>query len=288
MKVVPQVFYQHPRIEKVLIDGLSCVILKNVEQADLQNERYLAAHALTLVLNGGLQVETPEGDLTIVQKNQIILLPRGLYMISDIIPKDNSFEAVVFFFDEEITDEFLNNFEVFTKEDTSTNLVLEYDQNLRLFTDTLLTLYRGKNQHQFTRPKLLELLHLISISKQGSEFLSKLFQLKKRAKKNIQTFMNNNFDKPLDVEDYSYLTGRSISTFRRDFKSKFGISPKKWLIERRLEKASFLLKDTNDSVTSIARQVGYENTPHFIKTFQKKFNISPKQFQIKYRKDIMI
>ncbi|WP_027394936.1 helix-turn-helix transcriptional regulator [Aquimarina latercula] len=288
MKVVPQVFYQHPRIEKVLIDGLSCVILKNVKQADLQNERYLASHALTLVLNGGLQVETPEGDLTIVQKNQIILLPRGLYMISDIIPKDNSFEAVVFFFDEEITDEFLNNFEVFTKEDTSTNLVLEYDQNLRLFTDTLLTLYRGKNQHQFTRPKLLELLHLISISKQGSEFLSKLFQLKKRAKKNIRTFMNNNFDKPLDVEDYSYLTGRSISTFRRDFKSKFGISPKKWLIERRLEKASFLLKDTNDSVTSIARQVGYENTPHFIKTFQKKFNISPKQFQIKYRKDIMI
>ncbi|AXT56866.1 AraC family transcriptional regulator [Aquimarina sp. AD1] len=288
MKVVPQVFYQHPRIEKVLIDGLSCVILKNVKQADLQNERYLASHALTLVLNGGLQVETPEGDLTIVQKNQIILLPRGLYMISDIIPKDNSFEAIVFFFDEEITDEFLNNFEVFTKEDTSTNLVLEYDQNLRLFTDTLLTLYRGKNQHQFTRPKLLELLHLISISKQGSEFLSKLFQLKKRAKKNIRTFMNNNFDKPLDVEDYSYLTGRSISTFRRDFKSKFGISPKKWLTERRLEKASFLLKDTNDSVTSIARQVGYENTPHFIKTFQKKFNISPKQFQIKYRKDIMI
>lgn len=288
MKVVPQVFYQHPRIEKVLIDGLSCVILKSVEQADLQNERYLATHALTLVLNGGLQVETSEGDLTIVQKNQIVLLPRGLYMISDIIPKNNSFEAVVFFFDEEITDEFLNNFEVFIKEDTSTNLVLEYDQNLRLFTDTLLTLYRGKNQHQFTRPKLLELLHLISISKQGNEFLSKLFQLKKRAKKNIWTFMNNNFDKPLDVEDYSYLTGRSISTFRRDFKSKFGISPKKWLIERRLEKASLLLKDTNDSVTSIARQVGYENTPHFIKTFQKKFNISPKQFQIKYRKDIMI
>ncbi|SEL62632.1 transcriptional regulator, AraC family [Aquimarina amphilecti] len=288
MKVVPQVFYQHPNIEKVLVDGISCVILKSVKQADLQNERYLASHALTLVLNGGLQVETSEGDLTIVQKNQIILLPRGLYMISDIIPKNGTFEAVVFFFDEEITDEFLNNFEVFTKEDTSTNLVLEYDQNLRLFTDTLLTLYRGKNQHQFTRPKLLELLHLISISKQGSEFLSKLFQLKKRAKKNIRTFMNNNFDKPLDVEDYSYLTGRSISTFRRDFKSKFGISPKKWLIERRLEKASFLLKDTNDSVTSIARQVGYENTPHFIKTFQKKFNISPKQFQIKYRKDIMI
>ncbi|WP_299434806.1 AraC family transcriptional regulator [uncultured Aquimarina sp.] len=288
MKVVPQAFYQHPKIEKILIDGLSCVILKSVQQADLQNERYLASHALTLVLNGALQVETKEGDLTIVHKNQIIFLPRGMYMISDIIPKNEAFEAVVFFFDEEITDEFLNHVEISNIEHVSKNLILEYDQNLRLFTDTLITLYRSKNQHQFTRPKLLELLHLISISKQGDAFVSKLFQLKKRAKKNIKTFMLDNFDKPLDIEDYSYLTGRSISTFRRDFKSKFGISPKKWLIERRMEKAALLLKETNSSVTSISQKIGYENISHFIKVFQNKFNISPKQFQIKYRKDILI
>ena len=51
MKVVPQVFYKHPKIEKVLIDGLSSVIVKSVQTADTQNERFLAAHALTLVLN---------------------------------------------------------------------------------------------------------------------------------------------------------------------------------------------------------------------------------------------
>jgi len=288
MKVVPQAFYQHPRIEKVLMDGLSCVVLKNVKQTDHQNGRYLSSHALTLVLNGSLQIETAEGELTTVTKNQIILLPRGLYLISDIIPKNQSFEAIVFFFDEEITNEFLNNVKTSNTENISKNLILEYDQNLRLFTDTLITLYRGKNQHQFTKPKLLELLYLISVSKKGPEFVSKLFQLKKRTKKNIKTFMLENFDKPLDIEDYSYLTGRSISTFRRDFKSKFGVSPKKWLIERRMEKAALLLKETNSSVTNIAQQVGYENISHFIKIFQNKFNISPKQFQIKYRKDILI
>lgn len=100
--------------------------------------------------------------------------------------------------------------------------------------------------------------------------------------------MEENFDKPLDIEDYAYLTGRSISTFRRDFKSKYTISPKKWLIEKRLEKASLLLKGKNDSVTSIALQVGYENTSHFIKAFQKEFNISPKQFQIGHRKNMLL
>ncbi len=288
MKVVPQVFYKNSNIEKVLVDGLSCVILKSVQQADIQNERYLASHALTLVLNGALRVEDPEGNLTIVNKNEILLLPKGLYMISDIIPKDASFEAIVFFFDEDITDEFLMNFEMTKSESTSDVLLIKYDHNLRLFVDALLALYKGKHQHQFTKPKLLELLHLIALSNQGKAFISKLQSLKSRERKPIKTFMSQNFDKPLDIEDYAYLTGRSISTFRRDFKSKFGISPKKWLIEKRLEKATLLLKEKSDSVTNIALQVGYENTSHFIKAFHKKCGISPKQFQINYRKNIMI
>ncbi|GAA4273052.1 AraC family transcriptional regulator [Aquimarina gracilis] len=288
MKVVPQVFYKHPNIEKVLVDGLSCVILKRVQQTDLQNERYLAAHALTLVLNGALQVENPEGDITFVNKNQMILLPKGLYMISDIIPKNEFFDAVVFFFDDEITDEFLTNFERTQSQNSKGALCIEYNQNLRLFVDGLLTLYRGKHQNQFTKPKLLELLHLISFSDSGQEFVQRLQALKYRARRNIKTFMSQNFAKPLDIEDYAYLTGRSISTFRRDFTSKFGISPKKWLIEKRLEKAATLLKEKSDSVTSIALQVGYENTSHFIKAFQKRFNTSPKQFQIKFRKQITL
>ncbi len=288
MKVVPQVFYKHPKIEKVLVDGLSCVILKSIQQADLQNERYLAAHALTLVLNGALQVEDLDGDITMVNKNQMILLPKGLYMISDIIPKNESFEAIVFFFDEEITDEFLINFEETQPEKITTSLCIKYDQNLRLFVDALLALYRGKHQNQFTKPKLLEFLHLISLSDHGQEFINRLQALKNRERKNIKVFMTDNFAKPLDIEDYAYLTGRSISTFRRDFKSKFGISPKKWLIEKRLEKAATLLKEKSDSITNIALQVGYENTSHFIKAFQKKFNTSPKQFQIKFRKQILL
>ncbi len=288
MKVVPHVFYKHPNIEKVLVDGLSCIIIKSVQEADLQNERYLAAHAITLVLNGSLQVENPDGEITIINKNQIVLLPKGLYMISDIIPKNQSFEAVVFFFDEEIIDEFLIGFEVRKPENSSETVIIDYDQNLRLFVDTLITLYRGKFQNQFTKSKLLEFLHLIAVSDKGKTFISKLQSLKHRERRNIKKFMIGNFEKPLDIEDYAYLTGRSISTFRRDFKSKFNISPKKWLIEKRLEKAAALLKEKSDSVTNIALQVGYENTSHFIKAFQKKFDISPKQFQINHRKNILI
>ena len=160
---------------------------------------------------------------------------------------------------------------------------IPYSENLRLFVDTLLAIYRGNQQQQFTKPKLLELLHLIALTEQGDSFISQLYAVKNRERKSIKSFMEENFTKPLDIEDYAYLTGRSISTFRRDFKSRYGISPKKWLIEKRLTQASELLQKSSESIAEIAMQSGYENIPHFIKAFQKRFEISPKQYQIQHR-----
>ncbi|MGB5821401.1 MAG: AraC family transcriptional regulator [Saonia sp.] len=288
MKVVPQAFYQHPKIEKVLRSGRSCVLLKSVDVADSQHQRYLSAHALTLVLNGVLQIETLEGELHRVHKHQFIFLPKGMYMISDIIPKNKTFDAMVFFFDEEVTDTFLANLEPLSTNAAADMLILPYTEDLRLFTDTLLALYQGKHLHQFTKSKLVEFLHLIALAPEGNEFVHSLQSVKNREKKGIGAFMEEHFDKPLDIEDYAYLTGRSVSTFQRDFKRKFTIPPKKWLIQKRLEKAGELLKEKGNTVTDTMLQVGYGNTSHFIKVFHKKFGISPKQYQIQHRKDILI
>ena len=288
MKVVPQAFYQNPKIEKVFLDGLSCVLEKTVAHADPQNQRYLAAHAITLVRNGKLQIETFEGKVQTVQKNELIFLPKGMYMISDIIPKNDVFNALVFFFDDDVCDAFLSSFGLLQPEKVCGPLRIDFNEDLRLFTDTLTSLYKGRNQNQFTRPKLVEFLHLIALSKQGEDFANRLQSLKTRERRSIRSFMEEHFDKPLDIEDYAYLTGRSISTFQRDFKHRFHISPKKWLIQKRLDKAAFLLRTTSNSVNGITVEVGYENTSHFIKAFHKNFGISPKQYQIQHRKNALI
>ncbi len=288
MKVVPHAFYMHPGIEKILIDGNSCVIAKQITQADTNNERYLAANALTLVLEGSLQIEDDHNHITIVHKNHFILLPKGMYAVTDLIPANSIFKAVVFFFDDDICDEFLTYFETVPTQEMQSTFVLPYYDDLRLFTDTLLTLYQGKGMHQFTRPKLLELLHLISISKLGESFVNAIRSIKNRERKSVREFMLKNYMKPLDIADYAYLTGRSISTFQRDFKSKFNLSPKKWLIEKRMEHACELLCKTPRSVTDISISVGYDNVSHFIKAFHKKYGNSPKQYQIENRKNSTI
>ena len=281
MKVVPQAFYASPKIEKISVDKLCSILFKSVSKADFQNERFLASHAITLVLNGALRIESTGNIHTVVNKDEMVFLPKGLYMISDIIPKGGTFDAVVFFFDDDLLNRFLIDFDTATPLDCQNLFITKYHQHLQLFTDNLLTLYRYKQCPKVTVLKLLELLHLISISGKGNEFISRLQSLKTRRRENIKFFMEAHFDKPLDIVDYAYLTGRSISTFQRDFKKRFNVSPKKWLIEKRLSKAMELLRENSDSITDIAYNIGYGSSSHFIKAFQKKYNISPKQFQIK-------
>jgi AraC-like DNA-binding protein len=289
MRVLPQAFFENNDIQKVLRDGLSGVIYKKVTASTLRKEGYVSTHAVTLVLKGILRIENLNRSAAVVNANQMIFLPKGLYMVSDAMTEDEPFVALLFFFEETLINEFISSLDKKWKGGTCVpNLVFSYSENLRLFTETLLKLYGDNHSHHaITKAKLFELLHLLSISERGEEFMQTLLSLENKEKRNIRDFMNTNFYKPLTVEDYAYLTGRSLSTFTRDFKRQFNISPKQWLVEKRLEKARQLLSQ-NKTVTDVAFEVGYENFSHFIKAFHKKFGISPKQYVIQKRSEILV
>jgi len=54
--------------------------------------------------------------------------------------------------------------------------------------------------------------------------------------------MESNFRFNLSVERFAYLTGRSLSSFKKDFEELFHDTPGKWLIRRRLKEAYTLIK----------------------------------------------
>lgn len=292
IRILPQAMYERDDIHKILRDGQSCVLYKEIGETTLHKEGFVSTHALTLVLQGRLKVERIECGTEIVNAGQMIFLPKGLYFISDILqPDDDPFVAMVFFFDEALIDSFISSLgKRKTEPLLCHSMVLNYDEPLRLFTENLLRLYKeGAGVHNaITRSKLFEFLHLLSISPKGPEFVRAILSLKNQQKRSIKEFMQVNFSKPLTVEDYAYLTGRSLSTFNRDFKRLFKISPKQWLMEQRLEKAKSLLSVNNTTVSDVAFESGYENISHFIKAFHKKFNISPKQFLIQKRNEVLV
>lgn len=209
-------------------------------------------------------------------------------MISDILPKNGEFEAVFYFFEEEIINEFLSEIKPDTSLKIKPSLLLNYSEHIRLFTESILKVYTGNANKEVTKLKLLELLYLIYNSSQQEHLVQILLSLNTRKKRNLEELMLENFDKPLSIEDYAFLAGRSISSFNRDFQRKFEMPPKKWIINQRLEKAVKLLSNTNLSIEQIAIEVGYENVSYFIYLFGKQLGISPKQFLIKNRTDKLL
>lgn len=292
LKILPQLFYQNPEVRKILVDGLSCIIHKEISSPVYHKEGYVSTHAITLILRGAMRIENDNGFLTNVNEHQLVFLPKGLYMISDIIPDNGTFEAVVFFFDEKLLADFITSINLKTsKEKCVSHIVLDYSNEIRIFTESLLKVYNKKEltHRNLTRLKLFEFLHLmVSSHEQGTCFLAALATLNNKERKSLKEFMNANFSKPLSIEDYAYLTGRSLSSFRRDFIQQFGISPKQWLIEKRLEKAQELLTRNHNSVSNVALETGYENISHFVKAFHKRYGISPKQFLLKKRKEVLV
>jgi AraC family transcriptional regulator, exoenzyme S synthesis regulatory protein ExsA len=96
----------------------------------------------------------------------------------------------------------------------------------------------------------------------------------------LVNFMQRNFMFNMSLEKLGYLTGRSLSTFNRDFKKLFNTTPQKWLTEKRLELAYYHLAEKKKKPTEVYLEVGFEDLSHFSFIFKKKYGFSPNRLPI--------
>jgi transcriptional regulator GlxA family with amidase domain len=73
------------------------------------------------------------------------------------------------------------------------------------------------------------------------------------------------------------VSGVSEAHFARCFKQAFGVPPHRYLLTRRIERATALLRDTNRPITDIAFQTGWGSLGTFGRTFRDITGESPGQ-----------
>ncbi|WP_256013381.1 helix-turn-helix domain-containing protein [Desertivirga xinjiangensis] len=88
-------------------------------------------------------------------------------------------------------------------------------------------------------------------------------------------YMERNFMFNMPLEKFGYLTGRSLTTFKRDFKKAFATTPQRWLTKKRLDLAHYQLEQKNKKPTEVCYEVGFENLSHFSFAFKKQFGYAP-------------
>lgn len=83
------------------------------------------------------------------------------------------------------------------------------------------------------------------------------------------------------------LCERTPEHLSRSFKKYFNESPTDYITNLRLNYAANLLSNSDEDITNIAMDCGFENLSHFYHLFRKKFDTSPKEFRLKHQKSII-
>lgn len=95
----------------------------------------------------------------------------------------------------------------------------------------------------------------------------------------VLDYMHDNAADKLCTKDLAQRAALSESKFTRLFRSKLGVSPLQYIKRVRIENASRLLVETNDTVTSIAQDCGFYEHAHFTRTFKAAMSVSPARYR---------
>lgn len=95
----------------------------------------------------------------------------------------------------------------------------------------------------------------------------------------VIAFIDKNYNKNIKIKDMSKLLCFNESYFGKFFKKNIGLSFLTYLKFYRLEKAKFLLINSNLNITDICFEVGFQDLSYFIRLFKKTYGISPSHYK---------
>lgn len=93
-------------------------------------------------------------------------------------------------------------------------------------------------------------------------------------------FLHQNYNKNLSLEELANISGLSIGRYINLFKELTNSTPKRFLTQLRVEKASELLMNTSMSVKEVSLSVGFEDPLYFSRLFKKYKNVTPTEYRL--------
>ena len=267
--------YYHSTLQ---LNGVT--IVESCTQAhDKKNTMFLEDHLLLFVLEGTHHVKLGQTTFD-VHKNEMILLKKSVCIESTKQgdpQNDFAYESMMFFLKEEFLMDFIRmkDIKAVATDEVARVFVRPLGTRLLGFLESVKPYFRDPNQIDsgLVRLKMLELLY--DLANDDKNLLLQLIQLKQQFRTDITRVMEENYLNPGSLADLAYLSGRSLSSFRRDFQLIYQVSPAQWIRNKRLAKAKELLLSTSMPIADICFQTGYENVSHFSRLYKSVFGHSP-------------
>jgi AraC-like DNA-binding protein len=283
--LIPQSLYSMSDAHLIMAHQEAAIFYKRIQQDMTGIEFFTNTPCLAFVLRGTETFTSFDDRQIKLEQHEMLFMPKNIFLVSDFVRTDGPLEAFLFFFDPETIDFYLKRMapRAVGRVNEQQSYKVTGNNNVTRYMKSLYEVYRDIDGTQdLLQTKLLELLFLIDVLDENKNLTAFLSNARANsAKRSISHLMREYRCHNLSVQDFAELTGRSPSSFNRDFKRQFGMTPHQWLIDARLERAMELIRDTQMTVTEVALEIGYDNVSHFIKAFKTKYGQTPKQARTK-------
>lgn len=150
--------------------------------------------------------------------------------------------------------------------------LLFYFENPSLVNDEILIL------------KLKEIILLLSQTQDAESIQVILSQLFSPTTFTFKQIIEAHIFEQVSVEDLAQKTNFSVSSFKREFKKLYHDSPANYIKSKRLERAAELLVASDERITSIAFDCGFNDLANFTKSFHDKYYSTPTNYRLKNTK----
>ncbi|NQY08921.1 MAG: helix-turn-helix transcriptional regulator [Flavobacteriales bacterium] len=245
------------------------------------------AACLSYVYNGTQEVYS-SAEKIVAKNNESILMKCGNYVanIVDATP-ENQFQSIFFHFDHESIKKAFGDkdlsFLTVEKLDEPIDPAIKVGQSelLDSFVASMMPYFDHPEmaQEELLATKLQELIYIVSNNGKNAIATKLIGTLGSPEKIEFNKVIKANVYNNLSLLELSFLTHRSKSTFKRDFKKWFSESPSKYFKIKRLEKAADLLGSTELQINHIAWKMGFDNAAHFSTSFLSYFGKSPNEYR---------
>jgi AraC-like DNA-binding protein len=237
-------------------------------------------HSMSFLEEGTKRVYFKEYE-KVLQKGSIFFLSQGNYYMSDMLESESMCKSTVIYFDDKFILDFIAKHKI-TLDSCELKVLVDFpsDEVLKHLMDSYL-FYMGsevKHKSEILRLKTEEIfLHLLSVSPRV--FSAFLKEVSESSKDKIRYVLEANVELIKTVEDMCKITRLNESQLRIEIQTIFSMTPKIWLDMKRLKYASYLLVNTQSSITSIATTCGYSTVSWFGVQFKKHYYMTPKTYR---------
>ncbi len=271
------------KVDNLLFTEFDCIV------SDSAFDYLGSKNYFCYVIEGEAKWKTPTREYD-VRVGDAIFLRKGLHRVTKI--QKSQLCAVLIF----LTDEFIASV---LKGDTNLNLTestvastdsvipIALNQSLRDYFNSLLGYFSQERppSQSLLKIKFKELIINLTTDEQNPDAKNCFKEISLSNKKSIRQVMEENYFFNLKLKDFAELSCRSLASFNRGFVNTYGTTPGKWLKEKRLNYARYLLETSDLNINEITTQSGFENASNFIRVFKKRFNSSPLAYKKKNQLD---